>query len=571
MKRSIGILLCLALLLSFLPVTGVHAVDDSGVPVPTNATVITAEPTKQSEAVAQTQEKAGAEAREIQRRGIVSLISYDGWKPFDAYSACGTPTYPNSGLEYCEGFETATHFRFAYDCAWVRYTVTLPQGFSYSDYAASSADSSGIPTTKRVFNDYYNQKISPAGIDHIFTLGKIYPVYLADAEKDKYYYAKVSISGTAYPDPNNRRNSFEFSETIDVPIFHLVDAWDTATITDSVLGEVSVHWSPSLMNRNYNQETAELSAILSQLAYSEYDLYAFLRMLGFCTIKSENLYTSNLNAVGQYFAEKVVLVGGKSKLFILGIARGTVTNNLEWPGNLYVGSGARHASFANAANQMRENLDSFALRNRIDGLHFYPLKNRFLLLTGHSRGAATVNLLAHNLLNWSSSRYSDYFSEGMVTYTFATPTVTRETQTVANGEAHIYNFVYYQDIIRNAPSMQYYGRWGSTRIFGFETPSGEETTSMTDSLGNTYAVIDGYTGNEIMNSVLYHVDPQSGMVGGMIKALATCLGFGISGQTVDLGAPHGMLNYLNAVRSNAIGADPSLTACRTTRLSQKPR
>lgn len=466
---------------------------------------------------------------------MVSVVDY-GWEPWEAESACGTPIWSN-GMP-AEGFSPAVAFSSWQDLHKLTFTITLPDGFSFYRHS--------LKNEKKVFNpDNCNHEY-----DFYLTIPTIYPVYLADAATDKYYYATITISGYAYTDYKHT-SDYPFTQTIEVPFFHIIKAWDTASVTDDVLGIVSTHWSTDLMSNLYQSSTAEFSAILSQLAYSEDLLNHYLWQLGFTMVTGEGVDSYNYNNVGCYFARKTVIVNGETETFLLAIARGT-TGASEWYGNFNVGSDTIHAGFLSASNQMY--IGYFHYRTLNPENDVFSSSNHFTLITGHSKGAAAANIMAHRL-----------GGQDFVAYTFATPTVTTAAPTNSSADAHIFNFVFYFDGIRNAPSMQYYRRYGNTTIFGYELCD-QNSPTWTDSYGNLHDVHDGFTLTELINGALYQTKVGQGTRKDLISIwnLKSSLRHYKSDEMLDnLSMAHSMLNYLQAVRRNVQGDDIEMVNART--------
>lgn len=136
----------------------------------------------------------------------------------------------------------------------------------------------------------------------------------------------------------------------------------------------------------------------------------------------------------------------------------------QWYSNFDPGTGETHAGFKGAAKSMLWYLDDYLKDMNVD-------KNKTkIVITGHSRGAATANLVAAELIK--NGKYA--LKENIYTYAFATPnstTLPEKDNVVFN---RIFNIVNPEDFVTKClPSAWDYGRYGVT----YTLPSKTNTSS----------------------------------------------------------------------------------------------
>jgi uncharacterized protein YjdB len=141
------------------------------------------------------------------------------------------------------------------------------------------------------------------------------------------------------------------------------------------------------------------------------------------------------------------------------VVRGTHGED-EWASDFIVGSDVDHIGFKTAEELVYRQLVEYINDDYIDKTLPYKL-----LITGHSRGAAVANLLAVDAANnLSDAVGQEIKKESIYTYTFATPSVTRNADAQNPAKYNnIYNFVNPSDLIPYVPfSMWGYWKYGTT-------------------------------------------------------------------------------------------------------------
>ena len=225
-------------------------------------------------------------------------------------------------------------------------------------------------------------------------------------------------------------------------------------------------WFEKSSNK-YNHELAQFCADYAMLGY-KYDneeVKTYLNKAGFYSFYSFNDEDAGRDEVNYFLASRDIVVNGKvQKLVFMGTI-GSYKNqwfsNFDPLGrenkekdNCLADGGKTHRGFADARDFAYEHLSNY-----INSLIANDTKKEDIkiLLTGHSRGAATANLLAAKLIDEGSS--SKLVSQGNVfAYTFATPNVTK-SNTTAKKYSCIFNIVNPEDFVTKVMLSS----WGFSR------------------------------------------------------------------------------------------------------------
>lgn len=165
-----------------------------------------------------------------------------------------------------------------------------------------------------------------------------------------------------------------------------------------------------------------------------------------------------INQAAFSFAKKR-LPSGRDLVFIL--IRGTPGNEEEWLSNINVWNSflrdkkakekLYHEGFLGAVTKIMECLDGYVEKNNID------LLKSSVLITGHSRGAASSNLLAGLLADEKKISTDRAF-----VYTFAAPNVTVREDVHDERYNFIFNIVNGEDIVPTVPP--YEKKWKFTKF-----------------------------------------------------------------------------------------------------------
>lgn len=196
--------------------------------------------------------------------------------------------------------------------------------------------------------------------------------------------------------------------------------------------------------------------------------------------KYERSENSILYTIGH---RRVEMQDGDIQEQVIIVFRGT--NGEEWYGNFDVtgkdddtGSGynpdiAYHYSFQQAVNDAMKSLAEYIEEF---GLHKNDTSGLSIVVTGHSRGAAAANMMAHELTDIrdgntsgysASAHISDfaaYIIKSVYAYTFATPNVAAYDKIKSYGEyGNIFNYCFTDDFVPNLPLENWsWGKYGKT-------------------------------------------------------------------------------------------------------------
>lgn len=99
-----------------------------------------------------------------------------------------------------------------------------------------------------------------------------------------------------------------------------------------------------------------------------------------------------------------------------------------------------------------------------------------ILVTGHSRGAATANLVGKTLDGGNTLYNMDFNTNDVFVYTYATPNVTRSSERNSSKYNNIFNIVNPEDFVTKVlPSDWGYGRYGITYVLPSKTTDIKES------------------------------------------------------------------------------------------------
>lgn len=239
---------------------------------------------------------------------------------------------------------------------------------------------------------------------------------------------------------------------------------------------ITIEWNDSWFEPfetpKYNHQLARAAGALSSLAYDSHPKVTTENILvqayskfGVTLNDIEWFYDINYNdsvyGINQaaFSIAKKRLPSGRELVFV--VIRGTPGNEEEWLSNINVwntflfDNNAKekkyHEGFLMAVTKVKENLIKYSEKNNID------LKKASVLITGHSRGAASANLLSAVLVDEEIVSPDRVFA-----YTFATPNVTVRKDAHDEKYDFIFNIVNGEDIV---PSVPPHGRkWEFTKF-----------------------------------------------------------------------------------------------------------
>lgn len=134
----------------------------------------------------------------------------------------------------------------------------------------------------------------------------------------------------------------------------------------------------------------------------------------------------------------------------------------QWYNNFMPGTGATHQGFAGARDFVYGKLRNYIATHNLN----FSKGNNKILVTGHSRGAATANLVAAKLIDTEEFAYAD----NVYAYTFATPNPTSESSRTNSKYNRIFNIVNPEDFVTKVmPNAWEFGRYGITLVLPSKT------------------------------------------------------------------------------------------------------
>lgn len=157
--------------------------------------------------------------------------------------------------------------------------------------------------------------------------------------------------------------------------------------------------------------------------------------------------------VNHFVTNKKITVNGQEYTLIF---IGLIGSYMEqWYSNFDPGTGSTHMGFNGAKNYVSEIVGEY-----IKNLNLDKSKTK-VLITGHSRGAATSNLLAKEFISGSLSRYAN--PSNVYTYAFATPNSTSLPERNDEIYKRIFNIVNPEDFVTKVlPTAWRFGNYGTT-------------------------------------------------------------------------------------------------------------
>ena len=275
------------------------------------------------------------------------------------------------------------------------------------------------------------------------------------------------IDSTKYIDYDYVTMHFVESEPIHGNLYESeeVDGIIKTKEIDGIETEFKESWFED--NSYYNHDLARLCSeivVMGDHAESDskvIDLKKSLSVLGFRNIEHNN--DTHRDEENYFIASKTITKAGKDYNLVFCGCIGS--NGLQWnsdfdprgidskEGSSNNLSDENHKGFIDARDYVGDILENYLKNNLL------KRDNTVLLLTGHSRGAATVNLLAAKLIY-----DNDIISpNNLFTYTFACPNCTGLMERFNDEYKNIYNIVFPTDFVTKImPTAWRYGRYGTT-------------------------------------------------------------------------------------------------------------
>ena len=263
-----------------------------------------------------------------------------------------------------------------------------------------------------------------------------------------------------------------FSKSITFPVKSLV------TIEENPVS-ITTGWDEKWFGQNsakvYNHNIARIAGILSAVSYEDSDIGKDSNLILQCfkalgvsedliefhyNLDYENSMWGNDQAAFTFATKQIESSKGRQNLIFI-VIRGTPLNANEWISNVNISDKTKteaeyHEGFFKSTKLLETALIAYLFKNKID------ITNCYLLITGHSRGAAISNLLAAQLYDTTL-----FNPDNIYTYTFAAPNVTTKENTHDPKYDYIWNIINAEDIVPSVPPFYKswkYSKYGQTKV-----------------------------------------------------------------------------------------------------------
>ena len=333
-------------------------------------------------------------------------------------------------------------------------------------------DSRDASQTKNTYHNSYgigsgSTPYAAKTIDHILYNGyfnkKSYTVYDEDYSNEAKY-GRLKL-GYKYPSDHHPVVAAIGTKAKEAELLPVTMSLGISSSTKTVLND---RWFTQ-NNKEYNHELARFCAnfVLGGYKSDSGKMKSWLSQAGFNT--SEMNFETGRDEVNYFIASKDIKVGGTVKKVVfagfIGSHDDQWFSNFDPLGNERANWKDRnapyapttsdntvHKGFADAREYVYARLKEYMSRNGINK------SNSILLITGHSRGAATANLLAAYLIDENSLVSPDR----LFTYTFATPNVAKIGK-VGDKYNSIFNIVNPEDFVTKVLLSSWgFSRYGIT-------------------------------------------------------------------------------------------------------------
>ncbi len=333
-------------------------------------------------------------------------------------------------------------------------------------------DSRDASQTKNTYHNSYgigsgSTPYAAKTIDHILYNGyfnkKSYTVYDEDYSNEAKY-GRLKL-GYQYPSDHHPVVAAIGTKAKEAELLPVTMSLGISSSTKTVLND---RWFTQ-DNKEYNHELARFCAnfVLGGYKSDSGKMKSWLSQAGFNT--SEMNFETGRDEVNYFIASKDIKVGGTVKKVVfagfIGSHDDQWFSNFDPLGNERANWKDRnapyapttsdntvHKGFADAREYVYARLKEYMSRNGINK------DNSILLLAGHSRGAATANLLAAYLIDENSLVSPDR----LFTYTFATPNVAKIGK-VGDKYNSIFNIVNPEDFVTKVLLSSWgFSRYGIT-------------------------------------------------------------------------------------------------------------
>ena len=345
-----------------------------------------------------------------------------------------TDGLPQSGKYSSSGKYTSADSSSYYDYANSVYSLVKSFDQSYSIYTLGffhSLSGSTLSFARRFMSDLQNSGYyDVTNVDDLeFTFGEI----AGDIVNNQIEYY-VKHDDEKYSKVNMKAVLADSSFSDDSAVYN----HDLAVLCSQfvMVGYTSPN-GPDKDAKGYLSKNTVMKNALNSLGFS--DKYSVV-----------NLNNMNEKQVNYFIAHKEIKVD--SEVFTL-IFTGFIGSYYpQWYNNFDPGTGKTHEGFNSAKNFVSGEIDKYIKNNNLNN------DNIKLLITGHSRGAATANLLAAEQIK--TEKYTS--KENIYAYTFATPNPTSLPERSQERFKRIFNIVNPEDFVTKVmPAEWDYGKYGT--------------------------------------------------------------------------------------------------------------
>ncbi len=245
-------------------------------------------------------------------------------------------------------------------------------------------------------------------------------------------------------------------------------------------GNTSITFKNTWFNHSnsYNHELAQFCADYAMMGYCEDEkkMSSYLDEAGFTVVDKK--MNAQRDEVNYFIATRDIVVNGEvNKLVFAGFIG---SHKMQWYSNFdplgyenkskskSLAEGVAHRGFADARDYVFKKLKAQIEKLKANGVE---QKNIQVLLTGHSRGAATANLLAAKLMDSAYTESNSLVKKrNLYVYTFATPNVALTNSCPDDRYQCIYNIVNPEDFVTKVLLRSWgFSRYGMTYTLPSQT------------------------------------------------------------------------------------------------------